>query len=83
MIFTYLGAESDKTISPNYKSQPYDTTKSFDNLHFNGKENLVDKIDYFINNEDKYRKLGIPYTFGLLLHGAPGTVLQELCSRNW
>lgn len=73
MIFTYLGTESDKVITPIYKTISFDTTKSFDNLFFSGKDKLIEKLDNFTNGEKRYRELGIPYTFGLLLHGDPGT----------
>jgi len=50
----------------------FKTTKSFDNLFFEGKEELIKRLDTFINRE-KYKTLGLPETLGLLLHGAAGT----------
>lgn len=52
---------------------PFNTTKTFDSMFFEEKESLKSYINYFMNNESKYRKLGKPYTLGLLLHGYPGT----------
>jgi hypothetical protein len=49
------------------------TTKSFDNLYFEQKDELITRIDYFLNNKEKYNKLGIPYSLGILLYGSPGT----------
>ena len=33
---------------------------------------MVKKIQFFLNNESWYEEHGIPYMFGLLLHGEPG-----------
>ncbi len=49
-----------------------ETTKTFDNLFFEGKEALIQRLDAF-NHKDKYIKMGLPHTLGLLFHGQPGT----------
>lgn len=51
---------------------PLETTKTFDNLFFEGKEVLIQRLDSF-KNKDKYIKMGLPHTLGLLFHGQPGT----------
>ena len=48
-------------------------TKTFNNIFFVEKDDLVKKIKYFSNNEDSYRELVIPWCMGILLHGKPGT----------
>ena len=55
------------------KEHPFDTTKSFDNLFFSDKERLLKRVDMFMNREDIYQRIGMPYTLGILLHGPPGT----------
>ena len=55
-----------------YKEILFDTTKTFDNMFFEGKETLVDRINDFQKNEARYKRLGIPYTLGLMFHGSPG-----------
>jgi chaperone BCS1 len=50
----------------------FQTTKSFDNLFFDGKEELMNRLNSFANRE-KYKVLGLPETLGLLFYGAPGT----------
>lgn len=55
-----------------YQEVPFETTKSFDNLFFEGKDTLMTKLDDFAKNESKYKQLGIPYTFGMMFHGTPG-----------
>jgi hypothetical protein len=50
----------------------FSSTKSFDNLFFDGKEELIKRLDTFVNR-DKYKTLGLPETLGILFHGEPGT----------
>ena len=42
-------------------------------LDENIKQNIVSRIDWFINNKEWYLKRGIPYKFSILLYGEPGT----------
>ena len=51
----------------------FETTRTFDNLFFDGKDSLLKKVDFFLNNKEWYYKKGIPYTLGLGLSGKPGT----------
>jgi hypothetical protein len=50
----------------------FKSSKSFDNLFFDGKEDLIKRIDAFVAR-DKYKVLGLPETLGLLFYGDPGT----------
>ncbi len=59
----------NKIISSKYL---LNTTKTFDSLFFAKKEILMNKLNDFMNNEERYKRLGIPYTLGLLFHGVPG-----------
>ena len=49
------------------------STRKFDNLFFNDKKKLVNKIDYFESNRSIYEKNGTPWTLGIALSGPPGT----------
>jgi chaperone BCS1 len=51
----------------------FETVKSFDNVYFRNKTEIMDKIHFFLNNKDWYYQHGIPYTLGIGLHGPPGT----------
>lgn len=42
-------------------------------LKKNQLENIVDELSTFIESEDKYNGLGVPYHHGILLSGPPGT----------
>lgn len=59
------------TVS-SYNDISFVTTKSFDNLYFEGKNDLVRRILDFEQNEARYKRLGIPYTMGMMFHGVPG-----------
>lgn len=51
---------------------PFNSSKTFDNLFFEGKDELIHRLDMF-KNRSKYKSLGLPETLGLLLYGEPGT----------
>ena len=51
----------------------FNSTRNFDNLFFTGKEQLIDKINFFVDNKSWYEKEGHPYTLGIALYGPPGT----------
>ena len=48
------------------------TFKTFDNIFFKDKDILIKKLNYFLANEEKYKKKGIPYNIGFLFYGNPG-----------
>ena len=52
---------------------PFESTRTFQNMFFDGKEEAVSKIDFFLDNKAWYYEMGIPYTLGIGLHGEPGT----------
>ena len=59
--------------SPMFECIPFKSTKTFDNMFFQQKEDLKQRLDYFKNNKAHYDRLGIPYTLGMMFHGQPGT----------
>lgn len=71
-IFIFNSIKED-TDELDFIEIPFNTTKSFDNMFFEQKNEVKRRLDYFINNEDIYQRLGIPRTLGFLLHGLPGT----------
>ncbi len=50
----------------------FNTNRNFDNLFFDQKDELIYKVNKFINGEQWYNSKGIPYTLGILLYGHPG-----------
>jgi len=51
----------------------FNTTRSFDNMFFDGKSDFLKKIDFFVKNKEWYYTMGVPYTMGIGLYGPPGT----------
>ena len=51
---------------------PFKSTKTFDNLFFDGKDELIRRLDSF-KRRDNYKLLGMPESLGILLYGDPGT----------
>lgn len=51
----------------------FQTNKSFDCLYIKNKKDVMNKINFFLNNEQWYKDNGHPYTLGIGLHGPPGT----------
>jgi hypothetical protein len=49
------------------------SNKTFENLFGPHIITARKKLDFFLNNEPHYNRLGIPYTIGFLLYGPPGT----------
>jgi hypothetical protein len=56
-----------------WQESPHDSAKTFKNIFFDGKEGVLQKIDFFLNNRKWYDQFGIPYTLGIGLCGPPGT----------
>lgn len=65
---------SDEESSLNcWREDLFESARTFKNIFFDGKQQLLDKIDFFLNNRDWYYEKGIPYSLGIGLHGPPGT----------
>ncbi len=62
--------ENDSNI---WMERPFRSTRKFNNLYFDGKDDLIKKVDFFTNNKDWYENEGHPYTLGIGLSGSPGT----------
>lgn len=67
-----LGEDSESNYDY-WREDIFESARTFNNIFFDGKKQLIDKIDYFINNKNWYYKKGIPYSLGIGLHGPPGT----------
>ncbi|KAL3657821.1 hypothetical protein V7S43_017201 [Phytophthora oleae] len=63
----------DKDARVTYKRYALGEEKTFDNLFFQEKENVVQLLNNFTNKSGKFSIKGFPYKLGLLLHGPPGT----------
>ncbi len=56
-----------------WKEYPFESSKKFENMFFDGKAAVLEKIRFFLENKDWYYANGIPYTLGIGLSGKPGT----------
>ena len=79
-IYTLIAA-NDNTNSNSYEREvlskweecEFISTRTFKNLFFENKKFLINKLNFFTENKDWYNYEGHPYTFGIGLHGPPGT----------
>jgi hypothetical protein len=65
--------KEDQTRFDCWDEYEFESTRTFKSLFFDGKEELMERINFFLNNKDWYCKIGIPYSLGIGLHGPPGT----------
>ena len=75
-LFYYIQTDinvEDKSVYNCFKEIRFESSRTFDNLFFPEKREILDKIDFFLNNREWYEKMGIPYTLGVGIHGPPGT----------
>ena len=74
-LFYYVQTEvnAEKEVYNCFREIPFDSSSRFDNLFFPEKREIMDKIQFFVENRDWYYKMGIPYTLGIGIHGPPGT----------
>lgn len=64
--------EKSQNSVASFEMHEFETHKNFNNVFFEQKQLLLDKLNFFINRKDYYDRLGQQYTFGLLFHGDPG-----------
>jgi chaperone BCS1 len=51
----------------------FSSTRNFKNIFFKDKVNVINKINFFLNNKEWYFEKGIPHSLGIGMHGPPGT----------
>ncbi len=56
-----------------WREDLFESARTFNNIFFDGKKQLIEKIDFFLQNRSWYYEKGIPYSLGIGLHGPPGT----------
>jgi hypothetical protein len=69
----FQSREESQVILPIWDECLFQSSRTFDTIFFEQKEELLSKIDFFENNASWYRKEGHPHTLGIALHGPPGT----------
>jgi len=56
----------------NWRKEKFCSNKRFDNMFFEGKDEVLQQIKDFIDGREMYRKIGKPYHLGIVLYGEPG-----------
>jgi chaperone BCS1 len=72
-IYTLTKAKWDDNRYELWDEHIFSSTRKFSNIFFEGKENVINKLDFFLNNIDWYFEKGIPYSIGIGMYGPPGT----------
>jgi len=65
--------DDEDTKYASWSEYIFESNRTFKNIFFDGKQDIINKIDYFIKRKDWYYEKGIPYSLGIGLHGPPGT----------
>jgi len=63
----------DESRFSSWREDLFESSRTLNNIFFDGKKGLIEKLDFFIHNRDWYYEKGIPYSLGIGLHGPPGT----------
>jgi chaperone BCS1 len=66
--YNYLNEDNELQFTENI----FKTNKTFDTIFFEEKLQFLKKLYFFLENKEWYNKKGIPYHFGVFLHGEPG-----------
>jgi hypothetical protein len=72
-IYDIIKTKYDDNTYERWNEHIFESNRTFNNLFFDKKEDILSKVDFFLNNEEWYNEKGIPYTLGIGLHGPPGT----------
>ena len=54
------------------ESVEWESSITFKNSYFQNMDEIIKKIDFFLNNKKWYMERGVPYNLGILLYGEPG-----------
>lgn len=66
----YFTMEDEEKLT--YSEYIFDCNTTFDTIFFDKKDEVKKELDFFINNKQFYEEKGLPYRYGMLLHGMPG-----------
>lgn len=72
-ILSYDGiGDTDEGVGVKWRKERFGSNKRFDNMFFEGKDDVLQQIKDFIDGREMYRKIGKPYHLGIVLYGEPG-----------
>ena len=56
----------------NVEPSEFESTANFQNSYLPNYDEIISKINFFLNNKEWYDRKGIPYNLGIILYGEPG-----------
>merc|ERR1712154_412285 len=73
-LYSPSGDVTDDYYDPtrHYSEFKFESGKTFSNVFYPEKTNIVQRLDFFTQNKAWYKQRGIPYTMGFLFYGDPG-----------
>jgi DNA replication protein DnaC len=72
-IYTLTKAKYENSRCELWDEIVFSSTRTFSNIFFKGKDKIIKKLDFFLNNKNWFYEKGIPYSLGIGMHGPPGT----------
>ena len=82
LFITVAGDSNDDSKKKKYKNKnnnglliesvEWESSITFKNSYFQNMDEIIKKIDFFLNNKKWYMERGVPYNLGILLYGEPG-----------
>ncbi len=72
-IYTLTKTKYEEHRCEMWDEVQFSSTRTFSNIFFKGKNDIVRKLDFFLKNKEWYFNKGIPYSLGIGMHGPPGT----------
>ena len=73
-LYSPSGDVTDDYYDPtrHYSEFKFESGKTFSNVFYPEKTDIVQRLDFFTQNKAWYKQRGIPYTMGFLFYGDPG-----------
>jgi hypothetical protein len=72
-IYNLTNTKYDESPLEIWNETIFSSNRTFTNLFFNGKKDVIERLDFFLKNKTWYNNLGIPYCLGIGMYGPPGT----------
>ena len=72
-IYTLTKTKYEESRYEMWDENVFSSTRQFNNIFFENKETITNKINFFLNNREWFFDKGIPYSLGIGMHGPPGT----------
>lgn len=72
-IYTLIKTKYEDYRYECWEEYLFESTRTFNNIFFENHDQIIKKIQFFLDNRDWYYEMGIPYSLGVGLHGPPGT----------